>query len=38
MPKLETELVMAPKTVTLTVNVEPGISVLNSLVVLSQVD
>jgi ArsR family transcriptional regulator len=37
-PKLETELVMAPKTATLTVAVEPAINVLNSLVLLSQVD
>ena len=38
MPKLEAELVMAPKTVALQVEVEPALNVLNSLVMLSQVD
>lgn len=38
MPKLETELVMTPKTAMLQVAVEPTINVLNSLVLLSQVD
>ncbi len=38
MPKLEAELVMAPKTTVLQVAVEPAINVLNSLVLLSQVD
>lgn len=38
MPKLQAELVMAPKTTELQVAVEPAINVLNSLVLLSQVD
>jgi len=38
MPKLEAELVMTPKTTALQVEVEPALNVLNSLVLLSQVD
>jgi ArsR family transcriptional regulator len=38
MPKLEAELVIVPKTIALQVEVEPALNVLNSLVLLSQVD
>ncbi len=38
MSKLEAELIMVPKTTTLQVEVEPALNILNSLVLLSQVD
>jgi len=38
MPKLEAELVMTPKTTALQVEAEPALNVLNSPVLLSQVE